>query len=227
MLVRDYMTPNPIIITENISVINAVEMMKKHQVHRFPILRSDKLVGIVTDRDVRSAGPSQVISFDKAERTLLPELYDLLTKMRVKDIMSPNVHVIDPEKTIVTASLMMLKLKVSGLCVVDEQKNLVGILTQGDIFKAMVDLSASHLGKTLIGLSLEDRPGIIKEVADVIRKHNGRIASILTSMKGEKQLRQVYLRIMENPRIDLKALKTELGNNYNLLFVIEDDVTIP
>jgi acetoin utilization protein AcuB len=226
MLVKDYMTPNPLTITEDISVINAAEMMKKHHVHRFPILRNNKLVGIVTDRDVRSAGPSQVISFDKAERTLLPELYDLLAGMRVKDIMSKTVYAVDPGKSIVTASLMMLNLKISGLCVLDEQKNLVGILTQGDIFKAMVNLSAGHLGKTLIGLSLEDRPGILKEVADVVRKNKGRIASILSSMSEDKQNRKVYLRLMDSPSVDLKTLKKELEDNYNLLFVIEDDVTI-
>jgi len=227
MLIKDFMTPNPITITEDIAVIDAAEMMKRNRVRRFPVLRENELVGMVTDRDVRSAGPSQVISFDKAERKLLPDLYELLTKITIKDIMSRNVLVIDENKTIVTASLMMLRHKITGLPVVDEQQNLVGILTQGDIFKAMVNFSASHLGKTLIGLSLEDRPGILKEVADIIRNHGGRIASILTSMKQDNQQRQVYLRVMDDSPVDLKALKKDLESNYNLLFVIEDDVTIP
>jgi acetoin utilization protein AcuB len=65
-------------------------------------------------------------------------------------------------------------------------------------------------------------------VADVIRSHGGRIASILSSyMKEDKQLRQVYIRIMEDPSVDLKALKKDLEGRFELLFMIEDDVTIP
>ena len=227
MLVKNFMTPNPITVNEEMSVLETAELMKRNKVRRFPVLQNNELVGMVTDRDVRSAGPSQVISFDKAERKLLPNLYDLLSKITILDIMSRNIIVIGPDKTIITASLIMLKHKISGLPVVDDQKNLVGILTQGDIFKAMVNFSASHLGKTLCGFTLEDRPGIVKEVADVIRRHGGRIASILSSsMKEDKQLRHVYIRIMDDPAVDREALKKELGKSFKLIFMIEDDVTI-
>jgi acetoin utilization protein AcuB len=227
MLIKDFMTANPITVKEEISVIDAAELMKRHQVRRFPVLRNNELVGIVSDRDVRSAGPSQVIRFDKAERELLPDLYALLSKIEVRDIMSRNVLEIGPDKTILTASRMMLKHKVTGLPVVDDQKNLVGIITQGDIFKVMVDFSAGHLGKTLFGLTLEDRPDIVKDVADVIRGHGGRIASLMSSyVAGDKQLRQVFIRIMDDPALDREVLKKELADKFTLLFMIEDDVTI-
>ncbi|SPD75552.1 CBS domain protein [uncultured Desulfobacterium sp.] len=228
MLVKDFMTQNPLTVNGDISVIEAAELMKRHRVRRFPVLRNNEVVGIVTDRDLRSAGPSQVINFDKAERKLFPDLYDLLTKITVKDIMTRNIVTISPEKTIVTASLTMLKHKITGLPVVDDQKRLIGILTEGDIFKALVGFSASHLGKTLIGLTLEDRPGVLKDVADDIRESGGRMASILSSIKtGEKQMRQVYIRLMDDPPVNLEELKKSLEKEFELLFVIEDDVAIP
>ena len=228
MLIKDFMTKNPITVTEDISVIEAAELMKRHRVRRFPVMRNNEIVGIVTDRDLRSAGPSQVINFDNAERKLFPDLYELLIKITVRDIMARNIIVISPEKTIVTASLTMLKHKITGLPVVDDQKRLVGILTQGDIFKAMVGFSASHLGKTLVCLTLDDHPGVLKEVADAIRACGGRVASILSSfMAGDKQKRQVYIRLMDDPAVDLDAMKKSLEKSFELNFIIKDDVTIP
>ena len=229
MLIKDFMTPNPITVDESISVLDAAELMKRNRVRRFPVMQNNKLVGIITDRDVRSAGPSQVITFDKAERELLPDLYSLLNKIAIRDIMSRNVVVIGSEKTIITASLTMIKHRITGLPVVDDQKNLVGIMTQGDIFKVMVNFSAGHQGKTLFAFSLEDRPDIVKDVADVIRKHDGRIASLLSTFVSgdDKEIRQVFIRIMDDPPVDLDALKKELVDKFGLLFMIEDDVTIP
>ncbi len=143
--------------------------------------------------------------------------------------MSGNVVVIGSEKTIITASLTMIKHRITGLPVVDDQKNLVGIMTQGDIFKVMVNFSAGHQGKTLFAFSLEDRPDIVKDMADVIRKHDGRIASLLSTFVSgdDKEIRQVFIRIMDDPPVDLDALKKELVDKFGMLFMIEDDVIIP
>lgn len=227
MLIKDSLVQNPITISEDISVVEAAELMKRHRVTRFPVLRNNEIVGIVTDRDIRSAGPSQVFSFNEAERQLLPDLYDLLTKITVRDIMTRNVITISPDKTIVTASLTMLKYRISGLPVVDNQRRLVGILTEGDIFKALVGFSAGHLGKAIIGLNLENRPGVFKDVADEIRECGGRIASLLSSIvEGEKQMRRVFIRLMDEPPVDLDVLKNSLEKKFELLFFIKDDITI-
>jgi acetoin utilization protein AcuB len=224
MLVEDYMTPNPITVGEDISVMEVAELMKRNGVWRFPVMRGNELVGVITDRDVRSAAPSQVVNFDERERTLLPDLYEYLTKITVKDVMARNLVVISPKKSLITASLMMLKHKVTGLPVVDEKEKLIGILTQGDIFKALVDFSAGDVGKALFGLKLEDRPSVVKEVSGVITGHGARIASIISSpIKKDKQFRNVYIRLMDQPSVNLKALRTDLAKKYEVLFLIEDD----
>lgn len=227
MLIKEFMTPNPITVNEDVSITKAVELMKRNKVRKFPVLRNDKLVGIVTDRDLRSAGPSQVITFDEYERELMPELYDFLTKIKIRDIMPPHLVTITPEKTIVTAALLMLKHRISGIPVVDNQGKLVGIITEGDIFKALVDFSGCHLGKILFGLHLEDRPGAAKEVADVVMEHGGRVASFLNAyLKEDPQLRRAYIRITDQPEIDMDALKEDLQKKFELHFMI-DDVTVP
>lgn len=222
------MTPNPITVDEGISVLDAAELMKRNRVRRFPVMKDNKLVGMVTDRDVRSASPSQVITFDESERGLFPELYALLNKITIRDIMARNVVTVSVEKTIITASLIMLKHRITGLPVVDDQQKLVGILTRGDVFKFMLNFSAGNLGKTLLAFSLEDRPAIGKDVGDVIRAHHGQIASLMSFIiPGDEQRRRVYIRIMDDPSVDLAALRKELDDKFDLLFMIEDDVTIP
>jgi acetoin utilization protein AcuB len=224
MLVREYMTPNPMSVNEDSSILETAELMKKHKVRRFPVLRGNELIGIVTDRDLRSAAPSQVISFDAQERELMPELHSLLAGITVKEVMSRDVITIHPEQTIVAAAQLMLERRMSGIPVVDSRGELLGIITETDIFKVLVDLSGVSSGKTTFAFQLEDRAGSIKEVADVIREHGGLVASILTShTRAVPQFRRVYIRVGNLPSEKLRALEADLRKQCDLLYMIEDD----
>jgi len=226
MLVKEYMTPDPMTVNEDSSILEAAELMKQHKVRRFPVLRGGELIGIVTDRDLRSAAPSQVISFDAQERELMPELHSLLSGITVKEVMSRNVVTIHPEQTIVAAAQLMLERRMSGIPVVDSRGRLLGIITETDIFKVLVDLSGVSSGKTTFAFQLEDRAGSIKEVADVIRKHGGLIASILTShTRAAPQFRRVYIRVGELAPEKLRTLEADLRKQADLLYVTEDDAT--
>lgn len=225
MLVRDYMTPDPVSVSEDTPVLRAAELMKQKRVRRFPVTRNDQLIGIVTDRDLRSAAPSQVISFDAQERQLMPELHSLLSAMKVREVMSSHVITIGPEQTVVAAALLMLKHRLSGLPVVDSQGRLSGIITETDIFKVLVDLSGVHSGKTVLAFRLEDRPGSIREVADIIREHRARLASILTSYSpADEHFRRVYIRISDIPAQELAALEKALREKFDLLYVVDDSL---
>ena len=224
MLVKEYMSPSVITIDESTSILEAAELMRKHNVRRFPVMSDEKLVGIVTDRDLRSAAPSQVVSFDEKERELLPELHDLLEKMQVKEIMSRNVITLDPEDTVVKAAMLMLKHRISGLPVVVGPV-LLGIITEGDLFKVLVDFSGATVGRTTFAFQLEDRPGFIKQIIDVIRSRDGRLASILTTLSSDDPYyRRVYFRTRDLSPEKLKELEKVLAAEYNLLYMAVDDI---
>jgi len=226
MLISEYMTPNPITVEQDMLVTDAADLMKKRKVRRFPVLQGHELIGMVTDRDLRSAAPSQVISFDASERQLMPELYDLLARIKVQDIMSRKVITVRPDSTIVKAAQLMLEHRISGLPVMGIEDNLLGIITEGDIFKALVDFSGARLGRTMFGLRLEDRPGSIKEVADIIRAHDGRLASILTSYtSADPQFRRVYVRIRDLAPGKFEALQEELHKNFDVIYTVQEEAS--
>lgn len=129
--VRDWMTPNPIWIGPKTVLTEAHQLMTEHNIRRLPVLEGDELVGIVTLGDVRGAEPSQATSLS------IWELHYLLGRLTVDEIMSRKLWTVSPETSIAEAARLMLDHRIAGLPVV-EDKALVGIITESDIFRMVV-----------------------------------------------------------------------------------------
>ena len=128
-LVRDWMSSPPITIDVNATLPEACELMRKHRIRRLPVMQEGRLVGIVTRGDLRGAQPSEATSLS------IWELNYLLAKLKMKEIMTPDPITIRDDATIGDAAQLMIDYKVSGLPVVDEKDNLVGMITESDIFR--------------------------------------------------------------------------------------------
>jgi len=218
MLVKSWMTTDVITIDEETSVMKASQLMKENNVRRLPVMRKGQLVGIVSDRDLKEASPSKATTLD------VHELYYLLSELKVKDIMSSNVATVGPDETVEIAAVRMLENGISGLPVVEEGR-LVGILTQKDVFKVLISITGIYRGGVQFAFNLSDRPGSIKEVADVIRAYGGSMVSILSSYDScEEGCRNVYIRIDSLPEAKLKALIAELEQNFILIHVSKDQL---
>src|SRR4030042_1202248 len=126
MLVQDWMTKNPVAITDETSMMKAIHLMKERRFRRLPVLHQGKLVGMVTDRDLKEASPSKATTLD------VHELYYLLAELQIKEIMSKNPLSVSPDDTVEHAAQLMLEKTISGLPVVDQGDKLVGIITQSD-----------------------------------------------------------------------------------------------
>jgi acetoin utilization protein AcuB len=219
MLVKEWMTSDVMTIEEDTSMMKAFQIMKENSIRRLPVMRQGKLIGIVTDRDIKDASPSKATTLD------IHELYYLLSELKIKDIIKKEIITIGPEETVEKATVKMLKYRISGLPVVDDSGSVVGIITQRDISKVLVSLSGIYRGGIQLAFNLEDRPGSIKEVADMIREHGGQMVSILTSYdKGEENCRNVYIRIKELPEDRIKSLTQELDKNFILLYMVKDSL---
>jgi acetoin utilization protein AcuB len=213
------MTSDVMTIDEDTSMMKASEIMRENNIRRLPVMHKGKLVGIVTDRDIKEASPSKATTLD------VHELYYLLSELKIKDIMSTHVFTISPEETVEKAAVKMLEHHISGLPVVNDKGKVVGLITQWDIFKVLVSLTGIYRGGIQFGFNLEDRPGSIKEVGDLIRKHGGRMVSILTSYDMcDEGCRHVYIRIKDIPEDKLKALTEDLDKNFILLYTVKDSL---
>ncbi len=217
MLVRDWMSSDVITIDENTSMMKALHIMKENRIRRLPVTARGALVGIISDRDLKEASPSKATTLD------VHELYYLLAEIKVKEIMTKNPITIQPEETVERAAVIMLEHKVSGLPVVTPQNELVGVITQSDVFRAFVNITGIYKGGVQFAFSLEDRPGSIKEVADTMREHGGRIVSILSSTDmAQEGSRNVYIRIRDLAPEALEKLEKELRQKYQVLYVAKD-----
>ena len=131
-LVNDWMTTDPVTIRSNDTLPDAYWLMINNKVRRLLILDGESLVGIITLDDIRHAGPSTNMGFD------LVRVSDLLCKMTVRQVMTENPRTIAQSASLIDAARMMLENKISTLPVMDDD-NLVGIITESDIFRAFVE----------------------------------------------------------------------------------------
>jgi acetoin utilization protein AcuB len=217
MPVQDYMSKDLITVDEETSIMKASKLMKQNGIHHLPILRKGRLAGIVSDRELKEATPSKATTLD------IHEMYYLLDQVTVKSLMPKRLYTIGPEQTVEKAAAVMLKHNISALPVVDQQGNLEGIISKGDIFKAFVSISGINQAPLAMGLLLKDAPGSIKSVTDVIRAHGGRLGSILTGYEGAPEgFRKVFIRAREIK--DEKALQKELEDKATVLYFIHEKV---
>jgi len=135
MLVKHWMSKQVITIDENDSMNNAIHLLKKHNIKMLPVMKQDKLVGIVTDRDLKSASASDATSLE------IHELLYLISKIKVEDLMTKNPITVPLDYTIEEAAEVLLKHKISGVPVIDSYGDVVGTITQNDLFRIIISLT--------------------------------------------------------------------------------------
>ena len=216
MLVKNWMSKNIITVDVNDSMQDAMKQLKEHNVRMLPVMKKGKLTGIITDRDLKRASASDATTLE------VHELLYLLTKIKVKDIMTRDVITVPPDFTVEETAQVLQKNKISGAPVVDADGKLVGTITQTDLFEVLISLTGVGNGGMQFGLQVEDRPGSIKEVADIIRIYGGRMVSILTSYDDVPEgYRKVYIRMRSIERSKYKKLIQELESKAGLLYMVD------
>jgi acetoin utilization protein AcuB len=217
MLVKYWMSSNVVTIDEDVSMMKASRLMKQHGIQHLPVMRKGRLAGIVSDRDLKEAHPSKASTLD------IHELYYLLDQLKIKEIMTKKLFTTHPDDTIERSAAVMLKHDISALPVVNNEGDLEGIITKGDLFRALVSISGIYQAAVQVGVELADEPGSIREVADVIRSHEGRIVSIITHYEHAPEgFRHVYIRFKGVK--DESGLLAEFEKRFKVLYHTRDQV---
>ena len=131
-LVKDWMTREVVTISPDASLPEAHRLMTGNNIRRLPVIKGGKLVGIVTRGDVRGAEPSEASSLT------IWEINYLLAKLKIKQIMSRDPLTATEDMTLGEVAKIMLDNKVSGLPVLDSSGQVIGIITESDIFRMIV-----------------------------------------------------------------------------------------
>ena len=216
MLIKNWMTKNVITIDEDETMHAAIKLMNENNIRRLPVMKKKKLTGIVTNLDLNRESASKATSLS------IHELNYLIDKLKIKEIMTKkNLQTISSSDTIEEAAVIMLEKKIGVLPVVEDGK-LVGIITESDIFKVLISMTGVRRGGVQFAFELEDKPGSIKEVADLLRSRGGRVVSIMTSYERAKEgFRHVYIRVANLDKKEVDSLKNEL-KDFNLMYVSSD-----
>ncbi|MGX7197175.1 CBS domain-containing protein [Enterococcus olivae] len=175
MSVSDFMTTELVTVTPETPIFDAVDLMKKHDIHRLPVLANNQLVGLITEGIIQEAMPSKVTSLS------VYEVNYLLNKTVVKDVMITDLATIAPDALLEDAISMMRKKNIGVLPVI-ENEELKGIITNNDIFDAFLKITGYNSGGTRVTIQLsEDSKGILASIAKVLADKDLSIATIVVN----------------------------------------------
>jgi acetoin utilization protein AcuB len=172
MLVGKRMTRNPIMVSPDLSIVEAMERMRREKVRRFPVVdKQSKLVGVVTREDLLHASPSSVTSLS------VWEVSYLLSQVKVKEVMTRDVLTVTEDVTLEEASRLMADNKIGCLPVVRDGM-VVGIITESDLFKVFLELfGAREKGIRLTFLAPYFK-GSLAQISSTITERGGLIVSL-------------------------------------------------
>ena len=216
MLVEDWMSKPAITIDVDSSLKDAIWLLKQHNIRMCPVMKYGLLVGIVTDRDLKRVSPSDVPSFETYE------LAELVTRAKVKTVMTKNPVTVPYDYTVEETAELLLAHKISGVPVVDQVTKPVGVITKTDIFKALFSLTG--IGKKGIQLAFRviDRPGAIRDLTDILRDYGGRIASVLSTQgRAEKGFIEVYIHAYGFDEVARQRMTEVIRDKASPLYIVD------
>lgn len=216
MLVSNWMSKPVITANVNDSMQEAMRLLKKNDIRFLPVMESGKLVGVVTDRDLKRASASDATTLE------IHELFYLLSKIKVKGVMTKNPVTVPPTFSIEETALVLIKNKISAVPVVDGNGQVVGVITQTDLFRVLTTLTGIDKKGIQFAFIIADQSGSIRKITDIVRKYNGRIASIMASYENAPEgCRKLYVRTYQIDRDLLSNLTKALKEAGEILYMID------
>jgi len=172
MLVRERMTPNPVTVTPDTSVPEALRLMRERRIRRLPVVDGrGQLVGIVSDKDLLHVSPSPATSL------AMWEIHDLVAKLKMEKVMTREVITVVEDTPIEDAARIMVDSKIGGLPVMRD-KTLVGIITETDIFKAFLALLGGRRPGVRIAAYTPSVKGTVARITTAVFEAGGNIVGL-------------------------------------------------
>jgi len=207
MFVSNSMTAKVITISEDDTLFTARDLMADNQIRHLPVVADgDKLIGIITDRGIRSALP-----YDLYRGIANETEKEKVAALKIKDIMTPQPKIISPLDTIQDALLKIQIEKVGAFPVVDDAGRLKGMLSVRDLLRAFTNVLGIGEPGTLLCILVEEKVGQMKKIVDAITEENISFGSILVARYWEKKMRAVFPYLLTSQVGPVKRKLEKLG----------------
>jgi acetoin utilization protein AcuB len=189
MQVKDRMTLNPVTVTPDTSVSEALNVMRQANVRRMPVLdKRGRLAGIVAEKDLLYASPSPATSLN------VYEIGYLLSKLKIKEIMARDVVTITEDAPLEEGARVMVDNGVGALPVV-RGNELVGIITETDIFRVLLEMMGARSEGIRLSLAVHDEPGMLSKIAGAIAAIGGDIVALGTFRSDEDNYANLVIKV--------------------------------
>lgn len=170
MFVGERMSRPVISVSPDTPINDALAMFKKEHIRRAPVMKDGKLVGIVSERDLLNASPSSATTLS------VWEMNYLISKVKVKNVMTKKVITVSRDTPIEEAARIMADKKIGGLPVVDGER-VVGMITETDLFKVFLELMGARDKGVRVTATIEDKPGELAKITKAIANAGGNFIS--------------------------------------------------
>jgi acetoin utilization protein AcuB len=202
MLVKNHMTRDPVAASPDHTLATALRLTREHRVRHLPVVAGGKLVGIISDRDIRLAMPSP-IAVDEGDRQ------DFLDRTSVAQVMTREVISAGAADTVEDAAKTLYRHRIGAVPVVDADDRLLGILTETDVLHAFVEILGGSEPSTRLEVELRDRPGELARAVGILGETlRLNITSVLVPPTRERGSRTAILHVATiDPREAIAALE--------------------
>lgn len=210
MKVKDKMTPNPFTITPEESIHKAWTLMREHNITRLPVLDQQKIVGIITISDIGARPDLDFRDLPEVPGEFALAEDHILNQVKVRDVMSSEraLITIPAGSFIEDAAKLLNNINTPGLLVVNDENQLVGIITQTDIFNALLDLLAINLSGTRISLRINSNPETLIKILQIINKYHLLVENMVSMEIKEES----HLLIMRLNTLDSQPIVNDLAS---------------
>ncbi len=203
MLVGERMSRPVISITRDMPIHDALALFKKERIRRAPVLKDGKLIGIISDKDLLNASPSQATSLS------VWEMNYMLSKITVKEVMTREVLTVQADTPIEEAARIMADNKIGGVPVMKADK-VVGMITETDLFKIFLELMGARTKGIRVTAIAEDHPGQLAMITKAIADAGGNFISFGQFATEDGKIVIVTFKVAEMKLEDVKKALTKV-----------------
>jgi len=199
------MTQNPVIVHPDTPFQDALQLLREKKVRRLPVVdKAGNVVGIVVEKDLLYASPSPATSLS------VFEIHYLLSKLQVKDVMTQRVITVGEDCPLEEAARIMVDHRIGSLPIV-RGKQLVGIITETDIFRIMAEALGGREKGVRVTVRVPNQKGVIAKLSTKIAELGGNFVSLAVFLSSDAQHREITFKVQDVGRDAVVSASEKTG----------------